>query len=65
MPLIAPLTADWVALLDLLGLLDADLDDDTRHRGANGAGVVGSLLTRDGLDRRVLVLDRDGTNLVI
>lgn len=57
------LTADWVALLDLGTLLDAHLDDHTRHRCTHRARVVGRTFARYGLDSRVLVLDRERADL--
>ena len=56
-------TANRIALPDFLTLLDTDLDDDARHGGADGARVVGCPLASHGLDCRVLVLNRHGTNL--
>ena len=58
-------TANRVSLLDLLTLLDANLDDDTRHRCSDGARVTGSLLSRDSLHSRVLVVDRHRTNFAV
>ena len=58
-------TAKRVTLLDLLALLDADFDDDTRHGRADGSRVRGGPLARDGLDGRVLVVDGDGTDLAV
>lgn len=56
-------TADRVTLLDLRALLDTDLDNNTRHRSTDGAGVICGLLTRYSLHSRVLVFDRDSANL--
>ena len=60
---ILQLTADGVALLDLLALLDPDLDDNTRHGRTDRPWVVGRLFARHGLDRGVLILDGYRTDL--
>lgn len=57
------LTADGVALLDLGTLLDAHLDDHTRHRCTHRARVARRTLARHRLDGGVLVLDRERANL--
>jgi hypothetical protein len=56
-------TSNWVTLLDLLAFLDANLDNNTRHRRSKGAGGVGGSLPRNGLDSGVFVLHGDSTDL--
>ena len=46
-----------------MALLDPNLDDDTRHGGANRSWFIGGFLPRDGLYGRVLVFDGDSANL--
>jgi hypothetical protein len=57
------LTAEWITLHDFVTLLDPDLDDNTRHGGANRPRVTGGFLPRDGFYSRVLVFDRDSSDL--
>ena len=56
---------DRVALLDLLTLLDAHLNNNTAHGRTQASRVVRRLLAGYGLDGRVLVLDGDGANLAV
>jgi hypothetical protein len=56
-------TAEWIALPDFVTLLDPDLDDNTRHGGADRARVTSGFLPRDGFYSRVLVFDRDSSDL--
>ena len=57
------LTAEWVTLLDLLALLHAHLNNHARHGRSYGSRVRRSLLARDGVNRGVVVVHRDGPNL--
>ena len=56
-------TSNWVTLLDLLAFLDANFDNNARHRRSKGAGGVGGPLPRNGLDSGVFVFHGDSTDL--
>ena len=57
------LTAEWIALLNFVTLLDPDLNDNARHGGANGAWVISGFFPRDGFHSRVLIFDGDSSDL--